>query len=180
MRGPFWFPQRFRRALVGTIRKRLAQARQRIRVRLTVFCGIGNRTIQKINRGSMMLFRSSAAICGAVSALAISVTFARSEDAVHSGAVVDVTVHSIAAVDAASGDAIVGAASTYNPFRPGRLEGGRTPPPASAMIPRSGRLPSRRACARNLAGSNLARGRNMPSSKPQARRSSSRSMTSGR
>lgn len=71
-----------------------------------------------------MLFRSSAAICGAVSALAISVTFARSEDAVHSGAVVDVTVHSIAAVDAASGDAIVGAASTYNPFRPGRLEGG--------------------------------------------------------
>jgi Lipoproteins len=63
-----------------------------------------------------MLFRSSAAICGAVLTLAISVTVARSEpDAVHSSAV----------VNAASGDAIVGAASTYNPFRPGWREGGR-------------------------------------------------------
>jgi rare lipoprotein A len=79
---------------------------------------------QKINRGVMMLFRSSAAICGALVTFAISVTFARSEDVVHSGAVVDVAVHSIAVVDAACGDAIVGAASTYNPFRPGRLEGG--------------------------------------------------------
>src|SRR6478609_6780926 len=64
----------------------------------------------------MMLFRSSAAICGAVVALAVSVTVARSE----TGA-----VHSSAVVDAASGDAIVGAASTYNPFRPGWREGGR-------------------------------------------------------
>jgi rare lipoprotein A len=72
-----------------------------------------------------MLFRSSAAICGAVIALAISVTFARSESAIdHSGAVVAVKVHSVAAVDAASGDAIVGAASTYNPFKPGWREGG--------------------------------------------------------
>jgi rare lipoprotein A len=64
----------------------------------------------------MMLFRSSAAICGAVVALAVSVTVARSE----TGA-----VHSSAVVDAASGDAIVGAASTYNPFRSGWREGGR-------------------------------------------------------
>src|SRR6478672_12224919 len=64
----------------------------------------------------MMLFRSSAAICGAVVALAVSVTVARSE----TGA-----VHSSAVVNAASGDAIVGAASTYNPFRPGWREGGR-------------------------------------------------------
>src|SRR4030081_1008541 len=63
----------------------------------------------------MMLFRSSAAICGAVLTLAISVTVARSE----TGA-----VHSSAVVNAASGDAIVGAASTYNPFRPGWREGG--------------------------------------------------------
>jgi rare lipoprotein A len=63
----------------------------------------------------MMLFRSSAATCGAVLALAISVTVARSEI---------VAVHSSAVVDAASGDAIVGAASTYNPFRPGWREGG--------------------------------------------------------
>src|ERR1044071_834245 len=63
----------------------------------------------------MMLFRSGAAICGAVLALAISVTVARSEDG---------AVHSSAVVDAASGDAIVGAASTYNPFRPGWREGG--------------------------------------------------------
>jgi peptidoglycan lytic transglycosylase len=63
----------------------------------------------------MMLFRSSAAICGALVALTISVTVARSEI---------VAVHSSAVVDAASGDAIVGAASTYNPFRPGWREGG--------------------------------------------------------
>ncbi|WP_349017057.1 septal ring lytic transglycosylase RlpA family protein [Bradyrhizobium sp. Arg237L] len=63
----------------------------------------------------MMLFRSSAAICGAVVALAISVTVARSEIS---------AVHSSAVVDAASGDAIVGAASMYNPFRPGWREGG--------------------------------------------------------
>ena len=62
-----------------------------------------------------MLFRSGAAICGAVLALAISVTVARSEDG---------AVHSSAVVDAASGDAIVGAASTYNPFKPGWREGG--------------------------------------------------------
>src|SRR5437879_12463161 len=63
----------------------------------------------------MMLFRSSAAICGAVVALAISVTVARSEI---------VAVHSSSVVNTASGDAIVGAASTYNPFRPGWREGG--------------------------------------------------------
>jgi len=63
----------------------------------------------------MMLFRSSAAICGAVVALAISVTVARSEI---------VAVHSIAVVYAATGDAIVGAASMYNPFRSGWREGG--------------------------------------------------------
>ena len=62
-----------------------------------------------------MLFRSGAAICGAVLALACSVTAARSEI---------VAVHSSAVVDEASGDAIVGAASTYNPFRPGWREGG--------------------------------------------------------
>ena len=60
-----------------------------------------------------MLCRSSAAICGAVVMLAISVTIARSE-----------SVHSSAVVVEAAGDAIVGAASTYNPFRPGWREGG--------------------------------------------------------
>ena len=62
-----------------------------------------------------MSSRSSAAICGALVALAISVTVARSEVA---------AVHSIAVVKEACGDAIVGAASTYNPFRPGWREGG--------------------------------------------------------
>ena len=62
-----------------------------------------------------MVFRLSTAICGAVMTLAFSfVAMAQSEiDAVHSSAV----------VNAASGDAIVGAASTYNPFRPGWQEG---------------------------------------------------------
>ena len=62
-----------------------------------------------------MVFRSSAAICGALVVLAVSVTVARSEIG---------AVHSIAVVDAACGDAIVGAASMYNPFRPGWREGG--------------------------------------------------------
>ena len=62
-----------------------------------------------------MLFHSSAAVCGALVALAVSVTDARSETR---------RVHSSAAVDAASGDAIVGAASMYNPFKPGKEEGG--------------------------------------------------------
>ena len=62
-----------------------------------------------------MLFRSSAAICGALVALAISVTVARSEIG---------SAHSRAVVNAASADAIVGAASMYNPFRPGWQEGG--------------------------------------------------------
>src|SRR5262245_47236941 len=62
-----------------------------------------------------MLCRSSAAICGAVLMLAISVTVARSDNPVYSSADV---------VNAASGDAIVGAASTYNPFKPGWREGG--------------------------------------------------------
>ena len=60
-----------------------------------------------------MSCRSRAAICGAVVAFAISVTVARSE-----------AVHSSAVVDEASGDAIIGAASTYNPFQPGWREGG--------------------------------------------------------
>ncbi|MBH5401590.1 hypothetical protein HZZ13_27940 [Bradyrhizobium sp. CNPSo 4010] len=63
----------------------------------------------------MMLFRSSAAICGALLALAISAAVARSETRGD---------HSSAVVDAASSDAIIGAASTYNPFKPGKEEGG--------------------------------------------------------
>jgi rare lipoprotein A len=81
---------------------------------LVRFCGIGNRAIQKI-KGDIMVFRSSAAICGALVALAVTVNIARCET---SG------VQLSAVVDAASGDAIVGAASTYNPFKPGKEEGG--------------------------------------------------------
>ena len=62
-----------------------------------------------------MLFCSSAAFCGAVVALAVSGSVVPSEI---------VAVHSSDVVDAASGDAIVGAASMYNPFRPGWREGG--------------------------------------------------------
>jgi rare lipoprotein A len=67
----------------------------------------------------MMSSRSSAAICGALVALAITVTVARSEVARREAA-----VHSSAVVEEACGDAIIGAASTYNPFRPGWREGG--------------------------------------------------------
>ncbi len=62
-----------------------------------------------------MLFRSSAAICGALVTLALSVAVARSDTRGD---------HTSAAVDAASGETIVGAASTYNPFKPGKEEGG--------------------------------------------------------
>jgi rare lipoprotein A len=63
-----------------------------------------------------MVFRLSAAICGAVTTLALSsVAMAQSEIG---------TVHSDAVVLAASGTAIIGAASTYNPHRPGYREGG--------------------------------------------------------
>jgi len=62
-----------------------------------------------------MLSRSSAAICGALVALAVSVTVARSEPR---------GVRASSVVDATSGDAIVGAASMYNPFKPGKEEGG--------------------------------------------------------
>jgi rare lipoprotein A len=79
-----------------------------------MFCGIGNRTIEK-SQGVMMLFRSTAAICGAAVALAVSVTVARSEIEF---------VHSSAVINDACGDAIVGAASMYNPFRPEWREGG--------------------------------------------------------
>ena len=62
-----------------------------------------------------MVFRSSAAICGALVVLSMSVTAARSEIGVVQSSV----------VSAASGDAVVGAASMYNPFRPGWREGSR-------------------------------------------------------
>jgi rare lipoprotein A len=62
-----------------------------------------------------MAFRSSAAICGALTTLAFSVGMARSE--------ID-TVHSNAAIIAASRAAIIGAASMYNPYQPGYREGG--------------------------------------------------------
>ena len=63
-----------------------------------------------------MVFRLSAAICGAVITLAFSsVAMAQSEiDAVQSN---DLVI-------AASGAAIIGAASMYNPYRPGYREGG--------------------------------------------------------
>ena len=62
-----------------------------------------------------MVFRTSAAICGAVVLLGISVTVTRSEIG---------AVHSSAVDNDAPGDAIVGAASMYNPLRPGWREGG--------------------------------------------------------
>jgi rare lipoprotein A len=62
-----------------------------------------------------MLFRANAAICGAVVTFAVFSAAARCQDA---------TVHSSAVVDQACGDALVGAASTYNPFQPGAQEGG--------------------------------------------------------
>jgi rare lipoprotein A len=64
----------------------------------------------------MMVFRLSTAICGALMTLAFSsVAMARSE----------IDADQLNAVEiAASGPVIVGAASMYNPFRPGWREGG--------------------------------------------------------
>ncbi len=63
-----------------------------------------------------MVFRLSTAICGAVMTFAFSsVAMARSE--------ID-TVQSDTVVLSASGAAIIGTASMYNPYRPGYREGG--------------------------------------------------------
>src|SRR4051794_16360464 len=62
-----------------------------------------------------MVFRSGAAICGAAITLFISVAMARSEIG---------EIYTNAVDDAASGVAIVGAASMYNPYKPGWREGG--------------------------------------------------------
>lgn len=62
-----------------------------------------------------MLFRSSAAVCGALVALAVSVTAARCDND---------TVGTSTVGNVASKHPIVGAASTYNPLRPGSMEGG--------------------------------------------------------
>ena len=111
-----------------------------------------------------MVFRSSAAICGAAITLAVSVVMARSEiDRGHSNAV----------AKAASGAAIVGAASMYNPYRPGWQEGG--PNTASGerydpSIPLRGRQLSKLVYAGNLAESDMARARSMPSLRPRAKR----------
>lgn len=63
-----------------------------------------------------MVFRSCVAICGAALSLAVSsVAMARSEVG---------AAHSTAVDNAAAGAAVVGAASMYNPNRPGYREGG--------------------------------------------------------
>jgi rare lipoprotein A len=81
---------------------------------LTIIAASGTERA-KNSRGVVMLFCLSAAICGAVASLAVPVAVAQTEV---------VAVHSSAVVNAASGEAIVGAASTYNPFRTGWREGG--------------------------------------------------------
>jgi peptidoglycan lytic transglycosylase len=91
----------------------------------------------------MMFFPSSAANCGAVLALAISVTVARSEI---------VAVHSSAVVYAASEDAIVGAASTYNPFRPGWREGGRNTASGERYNPSAWAAAIKTSLRRNFGG----------------------------
>ncbi len=62
-----------------------------------------------------MLLHSSAALCGALVAISMSAAAARCE--IH-------PIPTSAIVNDASGDAIVGAASMYNPFRSGWREGG--------------------------------------------------------
>ena len=76
-----------------------------------------------------MAFRSGAAICGAVITLVISVAAARSDIG---------AAHSNDVDKAASGAAIVGAASMYNPYKPGWRRAARIPLPDSVMILRVG------------------------------------------
>ena len=75
-----------------------------------------------------MLVRSSAAICGAAMLFAISSTAAMALTHVHAGRSVD-------ADKAALGGAIIGAASTYNPFGPGSREGGAETATGERYIP---------------------------------------------
>jgi rare lipoprotein A len=106
------FPQRFQRQDWRESAKDLHESMNAVAFARPCFCG--TRT-NKISQGVTMLFRPGAATFGAAVALALSVTIARSEI---------VAVHSTAVVNEASGDAIVGAASMYNPFRSGWREGG--------------------------------------------------------
>ena len=101
-----------------------------------------------------MLFRSRAAICGAVLTLGFSITVARSEIG---------AVHSSVVVDAASGDAIIGAASTYNPFRPGWREGGPNTASGERYDPSVWTAAIKTSLRQKFGGVRHARGRNMPS-----------------
>ena len=72
------------------------------------------------------------------------------------------------------GATIVGVASTYNPYRPGRHRVASKPPTASDMIPLSGQPQSKLICVRSLAASATASniGPHMPSLRAPLRRPS--------
>ncbi len=115
VRFPAWFPRRFQHP-IGTNSQRNGVISLTPPLSPNHVCGTSKpNSPTKISQGFLMVFRSIAAICGAVITLAISVAMARSEIG---------AVHSNAVGNAASGAAIVGAASMYNPHRPGWREGG--------------------------------------------------------
>jgi len=97
---------------IGTIREKQAQELRTQSRSLGRFSRRREPTRKKITRGVEMSFRSSAAICGALLMLAVSGSAARCETGP-----VELGIMKV-------GDAIVGIASTYNPFKPGWREGG--------------------------------------------------------
>jgi hypothetical protein len=75
---------------------------------------------------------------------------------------------------AADGTAIVGAASMYNPYRPGYREGALRQLQESAIIHLRGPLRSKPICVKGLAAFTVARGQAMPWSRVPIRRRSSK------
>ena len=75
-----------------------------------------------------------------------------------------------------TGVTIIGVASTYNPYRPGRLEGASKPPPESRTIQSSGQPQSKSICVGGLAVSAMAGNIDprMPWLRASTRRSSSK------
>jgi peptidoglycan lytic transglycosylase len=118
-----------------------------------------------------MVFRLNAAICGAVMTFAFSsVAMAQNEvDAVRSNAV----------VITASRAAIIGAASTYNPYRPGWREGGVNTASGERYDSSAWTAAIKTNLRKEFGGSDMARVRSMPSLRVQASRPSSKSMMSG-
>jgi len=123
-----------------------------------------------------MLRQMSAAFCGVVIIFACSVPTKAAVKPAH------LATRTQAHSDITKLPPFIGAASTYNPFRPGSGEGGILTAPAKTTARTAGLRPFKRSCARSLVASSRERpiARGSRSSKRQTSERSSKSMMLGR